>query len=313
MVTKLKVILFYGGDNATEPRDQLLNWLRTPRVADILGKTIEARKVSDWSPNSGHSVFKRVQKAIDWADVALALITPDPRGENGAPNVIDEIGRWHGRKEGETLAVIRQKDVKAHSNISGLVYIGYQHDVVSECSEQLLQFLHPVHPEGVSNFTEPIFSQRVRYGDETLLDFTRHLQEWKIVHTKVQNFLFATEPIATTTNLLIRHQFEHHAYQLETDWFRYCEPKAIRIRRDFQSFQLIKCAEIDELVLLLEGPDSVVKIIQRLHVEDQNSLHQLRVTIANLVDLLKQMLTLADYHIMHLCEKLLESQEKYKP
>jgi hypothetical protein len=147
MMATLKIILFYGGDKATEPREQLLNWLRTPRVADILGKTIEARKVSDWPASGGHSVFTRVQEAMDWADVALALITPDPRSENGAPNVIDETGRWQERKGGETLAVIRQKGVKAHSNISGLVYVGYESDVVSECREQLLQFLQQSSPQ----------------------------------------------------------------------------------------------------------------------------------------------------------------------
>lgn len=149
----LKIILFYGGDKATEPREQLLNWLRAPLAADILGKTIEARKVSDWPASSGHSVFNRVQEAMDWADIALALITPDPRSENGAPNVIDEIARWQERKGGETLAVIRQKGVKAHSNISGLVYIGYKNDVVSECREKLLQFLKQASLQ-IENFEE---------------------------------------------------------------------------------------------------------------------------------------------------------------
>ena len=142
----LRVILFYGGDNATGPREQLLNWLRTPRVADILGNTIDARKVSDWPASSGHSVFNRVQEAMDWADIAITLITSDQRSESGAPNAIDEIARWQERKGGDTLAVIRQKGVKAHSNIAGLVYIEYQNDVVAECGEKLLQFLQQANP-----------------------------------------------------------------------------------------------------------------------------------------------------------------------
>ena len=143
---ELKIILFYGGDAATTPREHLLNWLRTPRVKTILGRPIDARKVGDSTAHSEGSIDTRVSDAIAWADLAIALITPDTRGEHGAPNVIEEIGRWREKKRGTTLAIIRHHTVPIHSNQAGVVYIDY-HDhmtVVDECREQLLAFLQDV-------------------------------------------------------------------------------------------------------------------------------------------------------------------------
>lgn len=160
----LKIILFYGGDNATEPREQLLSWLREPRISDIVGKRIDARKVSDFPSHSGRVVNEAVDEAIEWADLALALLTTDSRSENGAPNVVDEIGRWRSKKGGETLAIIRQKSVKPHSNLAGYVYIRYENEVIIEIGEKLLQFLTKYKLSLTSITYEPIEPQFPIFG-----------------------------------------------------------------------------------------------------------------------------------------------------
>ena len=137
----LKIIIFYGGDSATKPREQLLNWLRTPRVKSILQRQIDVRKVSNWTADGAYSVHDRVAEAISWADKALVMFTPDSRGEYGAPNVLEEFGRWVSRKPTGTMVVLRHKDVPVHSNAAGLVYLRFHDDVVQECGEAILAFL----------------------------------------------------------------------------------------------------------------------------------------------------------------------------
>ena len=151
MGSSLRIVIFYGGDAATVPREHILHWLRTPQVGMILGKSVEARKVSDWPATSGHSVDARVSEATEWAHKAIALISPDSRGEHGAPNVLEEIGRWREKKGGDTLTILRHRDVPVHSNQAGLVYIGYTDPtaIVDECREQLLVFLKQDLPEKI--------------------------------------------------------------------------------------------------------------------------------------------------------------------
>lgn len=140
----LKIAIFYGGEAATEPREALLNWLRRPQTATIVGQTIEARKVADEIAHSHGAVDERVEQTLNWADKAIMLFTPDSRSEYGAPNLLEEYGRWRSKKGGQTMAVIRHHKVKIHSNATGLVYIGYNRDVVAETHEKLLLFLKVV-------------------------------------------------------------------------------------------------------------------------------------------------------------------------
>ena len=151
----LNVIVFYGGDNATSARDELLTWLKNIDVHIQLGLGINARKVSDWPANSGSTVDKRVEEAIEWADKAVLLLTPDPRGESGAPNVLEEFGRWRGKKGGESMIVLRHKDVKPHSNARGLIYVKFHENIIAECSSQIIQFLQdPIIIEDSSHSPE---------------------------------------------------------------------------------------------------------------------------------------------------------------
>ncbi|MDP3208026.1 MAG: effector-associated domain EAD1-containing protein [Rhodoglobus sp.] len=142
-VARRKVLSLYGGEAATNPRHELLAWLRGP------DHNLDARTVADMPPHSGGSVDERVSAAIDWADVAIALLTPDPRSPHGAPNVIDEIGRWRGRRGPRRLCIVRQTGVEPYSNHAGIVYVGFERRA-SEAFEGIRRFLAGVDGPGIS-------------------------------------------------------------------------------------------------------------------------------------------------------------------
>lgn len=129
----LKVVVFFGGDSATQPRSELLAWLRES------GSGIDAKIVSDMPPHSEGAVDDRVDEMIRWADAAIALVTPDPRSSHGAPNLIDEIGRWRGGRSKATLCVVRQREVALYSNHDGIVRVEFDHRV-KEAFEGLRRF-----------------------------------------------------------------------------------------------------------------------------------------------------------------------------
>lgn len=191
-MSTLKVAIFYGGEAATEPRDALLNWLRRSQTATIIGhKIIEARKVADDVAHSQGAVDERVEQAIDWADKAIMLFTPDSRSEYGAPNLLEEYGRWRSKKGGQSMAVIRHEDVKVHSNAAGLVYIGYQNDVVTETSEKLLMFLQAAAVEAKVTASTTFDLGKIHtllvegFNDRQLRQFCRDTPEFKPVQNQL--------------------------------------------------------------------------------------------------------------------------------
>ncbi len=147
---KQRVLILYGGDQATNPRNELLAWLGRPSV------DVDARIVADSVPHSGGAVDDRVDDAIDQADKAIAILTPDNRSPHGAPNVMDEIGRWRGSKGKESLCILRQKGVPIYSNHAGLVYVSF--DVrVKEAFDLLREFLLDAQPtaHGAADMMSP--------------------------------------------------------------------------------------------------------------------------------------------------------------
>jgi hypothetical protein len=139
----LRIVVFYAGDEATVPRDRLINWLRSSRLKAILHTDIEVRTAVD-SPVHAHGhVSDRVAELIDWANKCFAVISPDRRSRFGGANVIDEMATWKAKKGPDSLCVIRAASVPAHSNIAGEIYLSYENDIVSDNAnkEKLLQFL----------------------------------------------------------------------------------------------------------------------------------------------------------------------------
>jgi hypothetical protein len=126
--------VLYGGEKATVPRNELLAWLRGPAVQ------VDAQLVAEEAPHSDGAVDERVDEKMNWADKAIALLTPDDRGLNGAPNVIDEIGRWRSSKGKRSLCLVRQQGVPPYSNHAGIVYIEFKQRV-SEKFEDIRRFL----------------------------------------------------------------------------------------------------------------------------------------------------------------------------
>lgn len=134
---KPKIGIFYGGDAATLPRAELLAWLRGPDMG------IDARLVSEAAPHSQGAVDSRVDDLIEWADAAIAIMTPDERGKHCAPNVMDEIGRWSGRKGKRSLMRVVQKGVEQYSNHNGLVYSEFD-TRIKEAFEAVRRFITDV-------------------------------------------------------------------------------------------------------------------------------------------------------------------------
>lgn len=131
---KLRVLVLYGGDAATNPRNELMAWL----ARDSLN--VKAKLVAEDAPHSKGAVDDRVDEAIDEADKAIALLTPDARSPYGAPNVIDEIGRWRGAKGKETICLVRQDGVPVYSNHGGIVYVGFK-ERVKDAFDGIREFL----------------------------------------------------------------------------------------------------------------------------------------------------------------------------
>ncbi|MEM9775659.1 MAG: TIR domain-containing protein [Chloroflexota bacterium] len=146
----LKILILYGGKAATQPRNELLDWLNSSQTHTEIGRKIDARKVAEMTAHMDRSIDQRVEDMMDWADKAIFLLTTDERSEYGAPNVLEEFGRWIGQKGRRTMMALRQDGVKVHSNASGLVYVAFKDDVVNECRGRLVAFIHdplPATPE----------------------------------------------------------------------------------------------------------------------------------------------------------------------
>src|SRR3954470_12857814 len=86
---KLRVLVLYGGDGATPPRNELVAWMVEKKSLNA-----DPHLVAWGTPHSQGSVADRVRQEIERADKAIAIVTKDERSEYGAPNVLEEIGRW---------------------------------------------------------------------------------------------------------------------------------------------------------------------------------------------------------------------------
>jgi hypothetical protein len=129
----MKIVVFHGPDN--EAKHELLAWLRGPDV------DADARTVVELPPQIIGSVDDRVAGSCAWADKAVALVTPDQRSPSGAPNVIDEIGRWRGAGRQNDLAIVRQTTcTEIWSNLAGVVRIEFS-DRVNRAFIPLMRFL----------------------------------------------------------------------------------------------------------------------------------------------------------------------------
>jgi hypothetical protein len=147
---KQRVLVLYGGDNATLPRAELSAWLATTKSLNV-----EPCVVADDVPHSAKSVNERVTEAIDTADKAIALVTIDTRSNYGAPNVLEEIGRWVQGKGSDSLCVVRQQGTEINSNMHGHVFLAFK-DRIKEAFEGIRKFLEtPAPSEAKRHATDP--------------------------------------------------------------------------------------------------------------------------------------------------------------
>lgn len=73
-VRKLRVLVLYGGDAATGPRNELVSWMVEKKALNV-----EPVQVAWGTAHSEGSVADRVKKEIDLADKAIAIVTKDTR------------------------------------------------------------------------------------------------------------------------------------------------------------------------------------------------------------------------------------------
>lgn len=135
---KLRVLILYGGDGATGPRNELVSWLVEKKVLNA-----EPILVSWGVAHSEGTVAERVRVEVDAADKAIAIVTKDARSDYGAPNVLEEIGRWLQARGGRTLCVIREEGTLINSNVAGLVYLSFA-TRIREAFDDLRDFLTDV-------------------------------------------------------------------------------------------------------------------------------------------------------------------------
>jgi hypothetical protein len=130
---QLRVLVCHGPDSTF--KYELLAWLRGRTVC------VDARTVDEMTATTLRTIDERVNEAMSWADKAIVLVTPDSRSPSGAPNVIDEIGRWRGAGRAADLAILRHTECKdMWSNLAGVVRLDFE-SRVNECFVQLLDFL----------------------------------------------------------------------------------------------------------------------------------------------------------------------------
>jgi hypothetical protein len=132
---KLRVLVLYGGDAATAPRNELVSWMVEKKALNV-----EPVQVAWGTAHSDGTVADRVKKEIELADKAIAIVTTDTRSTHGAPNVVEEIGRWLQAKGGRTLCVIRQEGTQINSNAAGLIYLSFE-SRIREVFDDLRDFL----------------------------------------------------------------------------------------------------------------------------------------------------------------------------
>ncbi len=129
----VNVLVLYGGEKATVPREMLLSWLNSSDLHSEIKIRVDAQKVAAMVAHMEGSIDQRVEERMNWADKGIFLLTPDERSEYGAPNVLEEFGRWIGQKGRRSMLTLRHEDVKVHSNAQGLVYVSFKfdHDVLT--------------------------------------------------------------------------------------------------------------------------------------------------------------------------------------
>ena len=154
-------------------------------------------------------------------------------------------------------------------------------------------------------FLPAAIGQQVLKNNEVAITMIQQLNEWKIVHSTVQKFLFSIKAPLAGLEQFRRNQTDDLARDVETVWFKQCEGKAREIRNCFSNFSSISHPDIVKLHGALQGERYVVKYIYALKVQDFESLQNLDVSFGDLLGLLEDLLTAADNEIKEIAQKLL--------
>jgi hypothetical protein len=155
-------------------------------------------------------------------------------------------------------------------------------------------------------FGQALFSRRdgalSRETDEIIL---LKLNDWKIVHSNVQELLLASLNQENKLRLLSYERTRSRAVDVEHAWLQHCESKATSLRRNLSGLS-IRSSLINELTSMLQGEQyfllCIVRVIEK---GDRASLHHLQLSFYRLKETLIELLRVADHHISTIAEELI--------
>lgn len=167
--TKVKVLLLYQGDAASEPRDMIREHLSTR-------KDFEPALVRDGSGSIDNTAFMEMKRLVKECHAAIALLTPDKRPASAAGNMWFEIGYWLATKPEDSLVVLKLLEKKeGHeqeppdaepmliSNLMGRNYVSIQKERwlegVAEFLDKMRDRVRPRRPSDNKDKEERVFER----------------------------------------------------------------------------------------------------------------------------------------------------------
>lgn len=153
--------------------------------------------------------------------------------------------------------------------------------------------------------TQPLFSMgNPSWINAGIQAMASHLQEWKVVHTTVQDLYMTTRLVEKTVLVAEQDPSEVMIYNLEHIWFSTCEPKASKIAKEFQLLTRVRNRSMSELLFMLNGTDSVPARIRELRTGDRSRVARLRGTVYQLISMLEELLKVADLNIIEIATSI---------
>ena len=144
----------------------------------------------------------------------------------------------------------------------------------------------------------------IELGSLGLYELANHLNEWKIVHTNVQDLLLSLEILDFALSLKNSSKLtETMLSKTEKQWHRHCESKSRDTLVHLRSFVYIKDGMLGKLRTMLQEK-GIAGSIQRLSVGDIDSYHKFRSKVYELKELLEETLRLSDIYIIKIAEEI---------
>ncbi len=104
-------------------------------------------------PNAGRFILEKlIDEGDDCCYAVIVMTAEDLAGDDGMrvrENVMHEIGYFQARYGRDRVSLVRQEGANVASNLSGLVYLGFDGENVKACFADLQKELRKAFPEAV--------------------------------------------------------------------------------------------------------------------------------------------------------------------